>query len=286
MMHDQKLDNIILEKTGTPYSGEPDLTAWNQYLAHLNNAKDELTIGLVGKYVALQDAYKSIDEALLQSATYNDYKVNIKYISSEQLTDGNVAEKLSDLDGVVVAPGFGQRGTEGKYVALKWCREHDMPTFGICLGMQSMVVEFARNVLGMDSANSTEMDPDTPYNVIDLMEEQKSITYMGGTMRLGCYDCHLQSGTKVAEAYGCTDIKERPRHRYEFNEKFRSQFEAAGMKCVGENPETHLVEVVEVPSLKWYVGTQYHPEYSSTVLNPHPLFMAFVRAVIKNKNEK
>ena len=286
MMHDQKLDNIILEKTGTPYSGEPDLTAWNQYLAHLNNAKDELTIGLVGKYVALQDAYKSIDEALLQSATYNDYKVNIKYISSEQLTDGNVAEKLSDLDGVIVAPGFGQRGTEGKYVALKWCREHDMPTFGICLGMQSMVVEFARNVLGMDSANSTEMDPDTPYNVIDLMEEQKSITYMGGTMRLGCYDCHLQSGTKVAEAYGCTDIKERHRHRYEFNEKFRSQFEAAGMKCVGENPETHLVEVVEVPSLKWYVGTQYHPEYSSTVLNPHPLFMAFVRAVIKNKNEK
>lgn len=286
MMHDQKLDNIILEKTGTPYSGEPDLTAWNKYLSHLNNAKDELTIGLVGKYVALQDAYKSIDEALLQSATYNDYKVNIKYISSEQLTDGNVAEKLSDLDGVVVAPGFGQRGTEGKYVALKWCREHDMPTFGICLGMQSMVVEFARNVLGMDSANSTEMDPDTPYNVIDLMEEQKSITYMGGTMRLGCYDCHLQSGTKVAEAYGCTDIKERHRHRYEFNEKFRSQFEAAGMKCVGENPETHLVEVVEVPSLKWYVGTQYHPEYSSTVLNPHPLFMAFVRAVIKNKNEK
>lgn len=286
MMHEQKLDDIILDKTSTPYTGEPDLTAWNKYLAHLNNAKEELKIGLVGKYVELQDAYKSIDEALLQSATYQDHKVKIQYISSEHLNDGNVEEKLSGMDGVIVAPGFGQRGTEGKYVALKWCRQHDMPTFGICLGMQSMVVEFARNVLGMDSANSAEMDPDTPYNVIDLMEEQKSITYMGGTMRLGSYACHLQSGTKVAEAYGCEEISERHRHRYEFNEKFRSQFEEAGMKCVGENPETHLVEVVEIPTLKWYVGTQYHPEYSSTVLNPHPLFMSFVRAAIQNKNEK
>ena len=248
----------------------------------MRNATKELTIGLVGKYVELQDAYKSIDEALLQAATYCDHKVKIQYISSERLTDGNVEEKLSGMDGVIVAPGFGQRGTEGKYVALKWCRTHDVPTFGICLGMQSMVVEFARNVLGMESANSAEMDPDTPYNVIDLMEEQKSITYMGGTMRLGSYACHLKSGTKVAEAYGCTDISERHRHRYEFNEKFRAQFEAAGMMCVGENPETHLVEVVEIPTLKWYVGTQYHPEYSSTVLNPHPLFMSFVKAAIES----
>ncbi len=281
MMHEQKLDNIILQKTDTPFTGEPDLRAWNKYLNHLRNATKELTIGLVGKYVELQDAYKSIDEALLQAATYCDHKVKIQYISSERLTDGNVEEKLSGMDGVIVAPGFGQRGTEGKYVALKWCRTHDVPTFGICLGMQSMVVEFARNVLGMESANSAEMDPDTPYNVIDLMEEQKSITYMGGTMRLGSYACHLKSGTKVAEAYGCTDISERHRHRYEFNEKFRAQFEAAGMMCVGENPETHLVEVVEIPTLKWYVGTQYHPEYSSTVLNPHPLFMSFVKAAIE-----
>ena len=282
MMHEQKLDNIILQKTDTPFTGEPDLRAWNKYLNHLRNATKELTIGLVGKYVELQDAYKSIDEALLQAATYCDHKVKIQYISSERLTDGNVEEKLSGMDGVIVAPGFGQRGTEGKYVALKWCRTHDVPTFGICLGMQSMVVEFARNVLGMESANSAEMDPDTPYNVIDLMEEQKSITYMGGTMRLGSYACHLKSGTKVAEAYGCTDISERHRHRYEFNEKFRAQFEAAGMMCVGENPETHLVEVVEIPTLKWYVGTQYHPEYSSTVLNPHPLFMSFVKAAIES----
>ena len=286
MMHAQKLDNIILDKTATPYSGEPDLTKWNKFLDHMKKATHVVTIGLVGKYVELQDAYKSIDESLLQAATYHDHKLKIKYISSEKLNDGNVEEQLSGMDGVIVAPGFGVRGTEGKFVALKWCREHDMPTFGICLGMQCMVIEFARNVLGLAEANSTELDPNTPYNVIDLMEEQKSVTNMGGTMRLGAYACHLKPGTKVAEAYGKLDIEERHRHRFEFNDDYRKQFEAAGMECVGENPDTHLVEVVEMPSKKWYIGTQYHPEYSSTVLNPHPLFMNFIEAAIANKEEK
>lgn len=286
MMHAQKLDNIILDKTATPYSGEPDLTKWNKFLEHMKKATHVVTIGLVGKYVELQDAYKSIDESLLQAATYHDHKLKIKYISSEKLNDGNVEEQLSSMDGVIVAPGFGVRGTEGKFVALKWCREHDMPTFGICLGMQCMVIEFARNVMGLAEANSTELDPNTPYNVIDLMEEQKSVTNMGGTMRLGAYACHLKPGTKVAEAYGKLDIEERHRHRFEFNDDYRKQFEAAGMECVGENPDTHLVEVVEMPSKKWYIGTQYHPEYSSTVLNPHPLFMNFIEAAIANKEEK
>ncbi len=283
MMHEQHLDEIILEKTGTPYKGEPDLTAWNNFLDKLNNAQQEVRIGLVGKYVSLQDAYKSIDEALFQAATYNDHKVKIDYINSEYLTDANVEEQLAGKDGIIVAPGFGQRGTEGKYVALKWCREHDVPTFGICLGMQCMVIEFARNVLGMSDANSVELDPNTKHNVIDLMEEQKSVTNMGGTMRLGAYACRLQDGTKVAKAYGRLDIEERHRHRFEFNEEFRQQFEQAGMRCVGENPETHLVEVVELPNMRWYIGTQYHPEYSSTVLSPHPLFMDFIRAAIAYK---
>ena len=283
MMHDQHLDEIILDKTGTPYSGEPDLTTWKHFLSKLNEAKEEVRIGLVGKYVSLQDAYKSIDEALFQAATYNDHKVKIDYINSEHLTDANVDQQLAGHDGIVVAPGFGQRGTEGKYVALRWCREHDVPTFGICLGMQCMVIEYARNVLGMADANSVELDPNTRHNVIDLMEEQKSVTNMGGTMRLGAYACRLQSGTKVAKAYGKLDIEERHRHRFEFNEEFRQQFEQAGMKCVGENPETHLVEVVELPDKRWYIGTQYHPEYSSTVLSPHPLFMDFIRAAIEFK---
>lgn len=285
-MHGQHLDEIVLKKTNTPYSGEPDLTRWNEFLAKIKHASGYVKIGLVGKYVELQDAYKSINESLFQAATYNDHKLDLKYISSEKLTDGNVAEMLGDMDGIIIAPGFGQRGIEGKFVALKWCRENDMPTFGICLGMQCMVIEFARNVLGLAEANSTEMDTKTPYNVIDLMEEQKSITSMGGTMRLGAYRCRLASGSKVAKAYGTNEIMERHRHRFEFNNEFRSQFEGAGMKCVGENPETHLVEVVEVPGKKWYIGTQYHPEYSSTVLHPHPLFMDFIRAAIANRDSK
>lgn len=282
-MHAQHLDEIILKKTNTPYSGEPDMSQWTKFLDMMNNAKETVNIGLVGKYVELQDAYKSINESLFQAATYNNHKLSLRYIHSEKLNESNVEEMLKDMDGIIIAPGFGQRGIEGKFVALKWCREHDMPTFGICLGMQCMVIEFARNVLGLKDANSTEMNPQTPYNVIDLMEEQKSISNMGGTMRLGAYDCVLREGSKTAQAYGTTHINERHRHRFEFNEEYRAQFEAAGMQCVGENPNTHLVEVVELPDKKWYIGTQYHPEYSSTVLSPNPLFLSFIKAAINNK---
>ena len=284
-MHDQHLDEIILKKTNTPYEGEPDMSQWRNFLDKMNNATETVTIGLVGKYVELQDAYKSINEALFQAATYNNRRLKLVSIHSEKVNDDNVESLLKDMDGVIVAPGFGQRGIEGKFSALKWCREHDKPTFGICLGMQCMVIEYARNVLGLKDANSTEMNPQTPYNVIDLMEEQKSISNMGGTMRLGAYDCVLKAGSKAAEAYGSTHISERHRHRFEFNEEFRKQFEDAGMKCVGENPDTHLVEVVEIPEKKWYIGTQYHPEYSSTVLSPNPLFLSFVKAAIDNQKK-
>lgn len=285
-MHEQHLDEVVLRKTGITPEGEPHMAPWMHFLDKLHAATNPVTIGLVGKYVELQDAYKSIDESLFQAATYNDRKVEIRYIHSEKVNDENVGELLAGLDGVIIAPGFGQRGIEGKFVALKWAREHDIPTFGICLGMQCMVIEYARNVLGLADANSTEMNPQTPHNVIDLMEEQKSISNMGGTMRLGAYDCHLRPGSMAAKAYGREDISERHRHRFEFNEKYREQFEQAGMQCVGENPRTHLVEVVEVPGKRWYIGTQYHPEYSSTVLNPNPIFLSFMKAAIAYGDER
>ena len=286
MMHAQGFDKIVLEKTGMPSDGEPDLTAWNHFLHKLENATEPVNIGLVGKYVELQDAYKSISESLSHAAAYCDRKLNLVYIHSEKLDESNVEEKLKGMDGVIVAPGFGNRGIEGKFVALKWLREHDVPTFGICLGMQCMVIEYARNVLGLEGANSTEMEPHTPYNVIDLMEEQKSISNMGGTMRLGAYDCELKEDSKAAEAYGTTHVRERHRHRFEFNEDYRERYESAGMRCVGENPDTHLVEVVEVPGKRWYLGTQYHPEYQSTVLHPNPLFVSFIKAAIKYDDER
>lgn len=285
-MHSQHLDEIVLRKTGVPVEGEPDMAAWLHFLERMNKAEETVTIGLVGKYVELQDAYKSINEALFQAATYNDHKLNLVYIHSEKLNDGNVEEKLSGMDGVIIAPGFGHRGIDGKFVALKWCREHDVPTFGICLGMQCMVIEFARDVLGLTEANSTEMEPNTPHNVIDLMEEQKSVTAKGGTMRLGAYDCVLVPGSRAAQAYGTTEVKERHRHRFEFNNDYRERFEEAGMKCVGENPDTHLVEVVELPGHRWFIGTQYHPEYSSTVLSPNPIFLDFIKAAIAYKHDK
>jgi CTP synthase len=262
------------------------MTPWLNFLDAMDAAKETVTIGLVGKYVELQDAYKSINEALFQSATYNNHKLNLVYIHSEKLDDSNVGEKLADMDGIIIAPGFGNRGIEGKFVALRWCRENNVPTFGICLGMQCMVIEFARNVLGLADANSTEMDAATTNNVIDLMEDQKSVTDKGGTMRLGAYDCILKDDSKAAEAYGTTKVSERHRHRFEFNDDFRARFEEAGMRCVGENPDTHLVEVVEIPGKRWFIGTQYHPEYSSTVLHPHPLFLSFVKAAIAYKAEK
>lgn len=285
-MHHQHLDEIVLRKTGIEPQGEPHMAPWLDFLERMDNASETVTIGLVGKYVELQDAYKSINEALFQAATYNDHRLRLVSVHSEKINEGNVDALLGDMDGVVVAPGFGSRGIEGKFVALHWCRTHNIPTLGICLGMQCMVIEFARNVMELKDANSTEMDPNTSDNVIDLMEEQKSITEKGGTMRLGAYDCILRPGCKTAEAYGTTTVRERHRHRFEFNEAYRQRFEEAGMQCVGENPETHLVEVVEVPQLRWYIGTQYHPEYSSTVLHPNPIFLSFVRAAIAYDKDK
>lgn len=286
LMHEQHLDEIVLKKCDILPQGEPDMTDWNRFLSLMDSAESTVTIGLVGKYVELQDAYKSIDESLFQAATYCGHKVKIRYIHSEKVNPDNVGGQLEGLDGVIIAPGFGQRGIEGKFVALEWCRTYDMPTFGICLGMQCMVIEFARNVLGLKEANSTEMNPNTPDNVIDLMEEQKSIHNMGGTMRLGAYDCVLREGSRVAAAYGRPQVRERHRHRFEFNNDYRARFEEAGMKCVGENPDTRLVEVVELPDHRWFIGTQYHPEYSSTVLSPSPLFLDFIKSAIAYKEEK
>ena len=286
MMHEQHIDDLVLRKAGVVAAGEPDMGPWKNFLRRMQDATGKVTIGLVGKYVELQDAYKSIDEALFQAATYNGVKLDLRMIHSEKVNGGNVDELLGEMDGVIVAPGFGQRGIEGKFVALKWCREHDVPTFGICLGMQCMVIEFARNVLGLSEANSTEMNPTAPYNVIDLMEEQKSISNLGGTMRLGAYECRLKEGSRASKAYGKTEVSERHRHRFEFNNNYREQFENAGMCCVGENPDTHLVEVVELPEKRWYIGTQYHPEYNSTVLNPNPIFADFVSAAIAYGAEK
>lgn len=281
MLQRQKMDEILLEKTGMPVGQTPELKEWKEFMHRKLNATKDVKIALVGKYVELQDAYKSIEESLIIASIYNDRKLDLHLIHSEKLDENNVEELLKDMDGVVVAPGFGQRGIEGKFIALKYVREHDIPCLGICLGMQCMVIEYSRNVLGLKNANSTEMEPNAPYKVIDIMEEQKNITNMGGTMRLGEYECVLKKGSKAYEAYGKQTIYERHRHRYELNNEYKEQLEAAGMKSVGENPETNLVETVEVPALKWYIGVQYHPEYSSTVVNPNPLFIGFIKATIK-----
>ncbi|MBP5800311.1 MAG: CTP synthase [Prevotella sp.] len=277
-MQKQGLDAAIMRKIGIPVGETPAMKSWHDFLNKQRNAKREVHIGLVGKY-NLQDAYKSIRESLNLAGIYNDVKVKLHFINSEEITPKNVAEKVDGMAGVVICPGFGSRGIEGKIIAAEYTRTHDIPTFGICLGMQMMVIEFARNVLGYKDANSSEMDTKTPHNVIDMMEEQKTITQLGGTMRLGTYECELLKGSRTWEAYGEeTLIKERHRHRYEFNNQYQEEFESHGMKCVGINPAANLVEIVEIPDLRWYIGTQFHPEYSSTVLNPHPLFMDFIKA--------
>ena len=281
-MQNQGLDTAILHKMDVPVGETPSLGPWRSFLERRKNATQTVNIGLVGKY-DLQDAYKSIRESLSHAGTYNDHKVNISFVNSEFLTEENVAEKLAGLDGVMICPGFGQRGIEGKIVAAHYTRTHNIPTFGICLGMQMMVIEFARNVLGYADANSREMDEKTPHNVIDIMEEQKNITNMGGTMRLGAYECVLRQNSRVFSIYKKEHIQERHRHRYEFNNDFQKEFERNGMQCVGRNPESDLVEIVEIPGLKWYIGTQFHPEYQSTVLHPHPLFVDFVKTAIENK---
>ena len=281
-MQNQGLDTAILRKMDVPVSETPSLGPWRSFLERRKNATQTVNIGLVGKY-DLQDAYKSIRESLSHAGTYNDHKVNISFVNSEFLTEENVTEKLAGLDGVMICPGFGQRGIEGKIVAAHYTRTHNIPTFGICLGMQMMVIEFARNVLGYADANSREMDEKTPHNVIDIMEEQKNITNMGGTMRLGAYECVLRQNSRVFNIYKKEHIQERHRHRYEFNNDFLKEYERSGMQCVGRNPESDLVEIVEIPGLKWYIGTQFHPEYQSTVLHPHPLFVDFVKTAIENK---
>ena len=288
-MQKQGLDAAIMRKIGIPVGETPAMASWHEFLEKQRNAKREVHIGLVGKY-DLQDAYKSIRESLNLAGIYNDVKAKIHFVNSEEITAENVASKLEGMAGIVVCPGFGSRGIEGKIIAAEYGRTKDIPTFGICLGMQMMVIEFARNVLGYKDANSAEMDDKTPHNVIDIMEEQKNITQMGGTMRLGAYECELREGSKVAQAYTAANsqlsilnsqlmIHERHRHRYEFNNAYKDEYESNGMKCVGINPASNLVEIVEIPEKKWYIGTQFHPEYSSTVLHPHPLFMDFVKTL-------
>ena len=279
-MQQQGLDAAIMRKIGIPVGERPAMKPWRDFLDKQRNATREVHVALVGKY-DLQDAYKSIRESLNLAGIYNDVKTKIHFINSEHITRQNVASQLDGMAGVVVCPGFGTRGIEGKIIAAEYTRTHDIPTFGICLGMQMMVIEFARNVLGYKDANSSEMDTQTPHNVIDMMEEQKNITQMGGTMRLGAYACELREGSRAAAAYGAEKkIMERHRHRYEFNNAYQEEYEQNGMKCVGINPAANLVEIVEIPEKKWYIGTQFHPEYSSTVLHPHPLFMSFIKACI------
>ena len=281
-MLEEGLDTVVLKKLQLPNDKQPDLKSWNDFLKRFKNPKNTVEIGLIGKYVELHDAYKSISEAFIHAGAQNEVKVNIHWIHSEELTVENIPELLKNLNGVLVAPGFGERGIEGKIEAVKYARENNIPFFGICLGMQMAVIEFSRNVLGLKNANSTEMNSNTMYPVIDLMEEQKNITNYGGTMRLGAWDCILKDGSKVRNIYHKEHISERHRHRYEFNNDFLDQIEKAGMIATGKNPKTNLVEVIEIPNHPWFVGVQYHPEYKSTVLNPHPLFVDFVKAALNH----
>jgi CTP synthase len=281
-MRKEKLDERVLSKLKVPSKEEPDLEQWKIFLGRLKNPLNEVTIAIVGKYVSLPDAYKSIAEAFVHAGAQNDCKVNIRWISSEEIYKESVAQVLQGIDGVLVAPGFGERGLEGKIEAIRYVRENKIPFFGICLGMQCCVVEFARHVLGLE-ASTTELNPKTKNPVIDMMEEQKKITIKGGTMRLGSYNCKVKKGSKAHHAYGETIIQERHRHRYEFNNKYLEQMEDAGLKATGVNPESNLVEIVELKDHPWFVGVQYHPELKSTVLNPHPLFVKFVEAALENK---
>ncbi len=285
LMLEEGLDKVVLKQLGLK-SSTPDLTGWNEFLHRFNNPKSEVTIGLIGKYVELQDSYKSILEAFIHAGAANEVKVKVESIHSEYLKENDAEEKLSHLDGVLVAPGFGERGIEGKIDAIKYVRENNIPFLGICLGMQMAVIEFARNILGLKDANSTEMNESTSDPVIDLMEEQKTITDKGGTMRLGSWDCELKDGSIVSDVYGSKNIEERHRHRYEFNNNYKSQIEAQGMLATGLNTETKLVEIIEIPAHPWFVGVQYHPEYKSTVANPHPLFVSFVNAALKYRENK
>lgn len=282
-MQAQKLDEVVLEKLHLPYEGESDMATWKEFVERVKNPKDRVNIALVGKYTALPDAYKSIVEAFVHAGAVNDVKVKVEYINAEMVNDDTAAELLGGWDGILVAPGFGHRGLEGKIAAVKYARENKVPFMGICLGMQCAVIEFARNVLGYKDATSTEMEVPTEHPVIDLMEGQKNVTDKGGTMRLGAYPCRVKRDSHLFEAYGQEVIYERHRHRYEFNNQFLADFEKAGMVAAGVNPETGLVEAVEVKEHPWFVGVQFHPEYKSNVKYPHPLFVGFVAAALKNR---
>ncbi len=279
-MQNQGLDASIIRKLGEEVGPTPEMKPWRTFLKLQKESTKEIHIGLVGKY-DLQDAYKSIRESLNLAAIYNHRKAKLHFINSENITPDNVAEQLQGLAGVIICPGFGLRGIDGKIHAIQYTRTHNIPTFGICLGMQMIVIEFARNVLGYTDAHSMEMDPNTKHNVIDIMEDQKNITNMGGTMRLGAYGCNLREGSRVRAMYNEAHIEERHRHRYEFNNAYRDEYEKHGMQCVGINPDSDLVEIVEIPEHRWFVGTQFHPEYSSSVLNPHPLFLDFIKATMQ-----
>lgn len=283
LLHEQKLDDVVLKKLKFKNIPQPDLTEWEEFLKKLFSPKTECDIALVGKYVELQDAYKSIQEAFVHAGAVNHCKVHVHTVHSEYLDASNIKEKLSGMDGILVAPGFGGRGIEGKILAVKYARENKIPFFGICLGMQMAVIEFARNVLGLSDASSTEVRPQTANPVIDLMEEQKTLTTKGGTMRLGAYACKIKDGTLASKIYGEKLIKERHRHRYEFNSKYEEAMEKAGLVFSGKNPDTGLVEIVELPQKQhpFFIGVQFHPELKSTVLKPHPIFVSFVKAAMK-----
>lgn len=289
LMMKEQLDKTVLAKLKLPTKPEPNLELWKGFLGKLKNPTSEINIALIGKYVELPDAYKSITEAFIHAGAQNECKVHVHCLSSEDITDGNVAEKLKNMSGILVAPGFGERGLDGKIHSIKYARENQIPFFGICLGMQCAVIEFARNVLGLKDANSYEMNTKTKNPVINIMEEQKKVKDYGGTMRLGAYPCELKKGTKAASIYGKSKISERHRHRYEFNNKYLKDFESNGMIASGINPENNLVEIVELKNHPFFVGSQFHPELKSTVINPHPLFVNFVAASLaysKNRDVK
>lgn len=283
LMQAEELDKVVLDKLNLPTKSVPNLDSWKSFLKRLKNPSSEVTVGLIGKYVELKDSYKSISESFIHAGVANDTKVNVEWIHSEKITTETAEKALGHLDGILVAPGFGSRGISGKIETVRFARENKIPFFGICLGMQCAVIEFARNVLGLSEAHTTEIVEDCDEPVISLMTEQKNISNMGGTMRLGAYKCQLTPGSKVSQAYATDKISERHRHRYEFNNDYLKQFQENGMKPTGKNPETGLVEVVEVEDHPWFVGAQFHPEYKSTVANPHPLFVAFIKAVLANK---
>jgi len=283
MMQDEGLDQVVLRKFDMEVGEDPDINQWKSFLRRLKNPKRTLKVGLIGKYIELKDSYISIHESLIHAGAVSESALDIDWIHSESLNDENIAEKLGDLDGILVAPGFGERGIEGKISAVKFARENKVPFLGICLGMQCAVIEFARNVIGLKDAHTTEIGENTSDPVIFLMEDQKTVTEKGGTMRLGAYECSINEGTKAHKAYGKPLITERHRHRFEFNNKYLEKFASTGMNATGINPTGKMVEIVEVEDHPWFVGVQFHPEYSSTVLNPHPLFVNFLDAVIKEK---